>query len=185
MGMAYNIRLARFEDRNRIQQLIAESARGLSREHYTDAQIEAAVAKVFGVDTTLIEDGTYFVAEDGDVLVGCGGWSRRRTLYGGDQYVARDTSYLDPATDPAKIRAFFVHPDHARKGVAQALLAKCESEAARNGFRALELMSTLPGIDFYKAHGYSGEGLFELQLTDAVKLGLVPMRKELPRINAG
>ena len=185
MVMAYNIRHATFADRDRIQQLIAESARGLSREHYTDAQIETAIETVFGVDTTLIEDSTYYVAEDDGVLAGCGGWSRRRTLYGGDQYMTRDTSYLDPATDPAKIRAFFVHPDHARKGVAQALLAKCESEAAANGFRTIELMSTLPGIKFYQAHGYSGDGLFELELTEAVKLGLVPMRKELPRINAG
>jgi GNAT superfamily N-acetyltransferase len=183
MAMAYNIRLARLEDRDRIQQLIAESARGLSLEHYTDAQIEAAIATVFGVDTTLIEDSTYFVAEDGGTFVGSGGWSKRRTLFGGDQYVTRDTSYLDPRTDPAKIRAFFVHPDHARKGIGQALLAKCESEAAANGFRAVELLSTLPGIRFYKACGYSELGTFELELIENVKLEFVPMRKQFPQIN--
>lgn len=184
MGMAYNIRLATLEDRSRIQQLIADSARGLSREHYTDAQIEAAIATVFGVDSSLIEDSTYFVVEEEGALVACGGWSRRRTLFGGDQYVERDTSYLDPATDPAKIRAFFVHPRHARKGIGQALLAKCEREAAANGFRVVELLSTLPGIKFYKACGYSEQGNLDLQLSDAVKLEFVPMRKELPRINA-
>jgi GNAT superfamily N-acetyltransferase len=179
MAMAYNIRLARLEDRSRIQQLIVDSARGLSREHYNDAQIEAALATIFGVDTSLIEDGTYFVAEGEGVLVGCGGWSKRRTLYGGDQFASRDVSYLDPATDAARIRAFFVHPDHARKGIAQALLAKCESEAAANGFRAVELLSTLPGVKFYKACGYSEQSSYELQLTEEVKLEFLPMRKQL------
>lgn len=177
--MDYSIRKATLDDRGGIQQLIAESARGLSRGHYNDAQIEAAIVTVFGVDTDLIEDGTYFVAESEGVLVGCGGWSRRRTLFGGDQFTARDASYLDPAADPGKIRAFFVHPDHARKGIAQAILARCESEAAAHGFRAVELMATLPGVKFYEACGYSGQGTYELELTDGVKLELVPMRKEI------
>jgi GNAT superfamily N-acetyltransferase len=183
MGMAYNIRLATFEDRSRIQQLIVESARGLSREHYSDAQIEAALATICGVDSSLIEDDTYFVAESGGMLVGCGGWSKRRTLYGGDQAAMRDTSFLDPATDAARIRAFFVHPDHARKGIAQALLAKCESEAAANGFREIELLSTLPGVKFYKSCGFAEQGAYELELVDRVKLGFVPMRKQLPQMN--
>lgn len=176
-----NIRKATLEDRARIQQLIAESARGLSREHYDDAQIEAAIVTVFGVDTDLIDDGTYFVAESGNVLVGCGGWSRRRTLFGGDQFASRDASYLDPASEPAKIRAFFVHPDHARKGIAQAILTRCEREAAVCGFRAVELMATLPGVKFYQACGYVDQGAYDLQLRNEVKLELVPMRKELGR----
>ena len=109
------------DDRSAIQQLIAESARYLSREHYNDAQIEAAIATVFGVDTDLIEDGTYFVAESAGVMVGCGGWSRRKTLFGGDQYSSRDKGYLDPESERAKIRAFFIHPNHARKGIARAI----------------------------------------------------------------
>jgi len=108
------------EDREAIRELIAESARYLSREHYDDKQIEAAIARVFGVDTTLIEDGTYFVAESDGVLVGSGGWSKRKTLFGGDQYSSRDTGYLDPASEPAKIRAFFIHPNHARKEIGRA-----------------------------------------------------------------
>jgi len=179
--MDYSIRKATLADRDRIQQLIAESARGLSREHYSDAQIEAAIVTVFGVDTDLIEDGTYFVAESERALVGCGGWSRRRTLFGGDQFTARDAGYLDPRTDPAKIRAFFVHPDHARKGIAQAILARCESEAAAYGFSAIELMATLPGVEFYKACGYSDQGTYELELTGRVSLELVPMRKQWER----
>jgi GNAT superfamily N-acetyltransferase len=174
-----NIRHATLEDRARIQQLIAESARGLSREHYDDTQIETAIMTVFGVDTDLIDDGTYFVAETEDGLVGCGGWSRRRTLFGGDQYASRDASYLDPASEPAKIRAFFVHPAHARKGIGHAILTRCETEAAAHGFRAIELMATLPGVRFYQACGYVEQGTYDLRLTEEVKLGLVPMRKEL------
>jgi len=178
--MDYSIRPATLADRSEIQRLIAESARGLSREYYDDAQIEGAIASVFGVDTTLIDDGTYFVVESAEGLIGCGGWSRRRTLFGGDQYETRDTSYLEPASEPAKIRAFFIHPDHARKGVGRALLDRCESEAAAHGFRVLELMSTLPGVKFYQSCGYVEQGDFNLDLHANVKLELVPMRKEIP-----
>ena len=167
------------EDREAMQQLIAASARLLSRQHYNDAQIEAAIATVFGVDTTLIEDGTYFVAEIDGVFVGCGGWSRRKTLFGGDQYSSRDVGYIDPQSEPAKIRAFFIHPDHARKGIARAILARCEEEARAYGFRELELAATLPGIEFYKSCGFSERGKFDLDLVEGVKLPLVPMRKEL------
>jgi GNAT superfamily N-acetyltransferase len=167
------------DERDPMRQLIAESARHLSRAHYNDQQIETAIETVFGVDTDLIEDGTYFVVEIDGELVGCGGWSKRKTLYGGDQFTSRDASYLDPASEPAKIRAFFIHPDHARKGIARALLNHCETEARGEGFRALELMATLPGIEFYKSCGFVETGNFDLQLTEAVKLELVPMRKDL------
>jgi GNAT superfamily N-acetyltransferase len=167
------------DDRESIKQLIAESARLLSREHYNDTQIETAIATVFGVDTDLIDDGTYFVAGSEGMLVGCGGWSKRKTLFGGDQYSSRDAGYLDPASEPAKIRAFFIHPDHARKGIARAILSKCESEARAEGFRALELMATLPGIEFYKSVGFVQTGDFDLELKDGVKLELVPMRKNI------
>lgn len=173
------IRKARMDERDAIKQLIAESARHLSREHYNDLQIETAIVTVFGVDTDLIEDGTYFVAESDGELVGCGGWSRRKTLFGGDQYTSRDTSYLDPKLEPAKIRAFFIHPAHARKGIARAILSTCETEARAHGFQALELMATLPGIEFYKSSGFKETGDFDLELTKEVKLELVPMRKDL------
>jgi GNAT superfamily N-acetyltransferase len=167
------------EDREAIKELIAQSARYLSREHYDDAQIDAAIATVFGVDTDLIEDGTYFVAESAGSLMGCGGWSRRKTLFGGDQFATRDKGYLDPASEPAKIRAFFIHPDHARKGIARAILTRCEDEARAHGFHALELMATLPGIAFYKSCGFSEQGSFDLDLAAGIKLELVPMRKSL------
>ncbi len=177
--MEYIVRKATLDDREAIAEVITESTRYLSRNHYGDAQIEAALASVFGVDSDLIHDGTYFVAERDGTLIGCGGWSRRRKLYGGDRFSHRNAEYLDSATDPAKIRAFFVHPQHARKGVARAILNNCEREASEHGFRALELLSTLPGIKFYEACGYSRQGNFDLELDDGVKLPFVPMRKSL------
>ena len=176
--MDYRIRRAGLDDRDAVEELIAESARSLSREEYSDEQIEAAIASVYGVDSELVRDGTYFVAEAGGRLVGCGGWSRRRTLFGGDRYAGRDSGELDPAAEPAKIRAFFVHPSWARRGVGRALLETCEREAREYGFRALELMATLPGVKLYAAHGYRGG---ERVTYDAggVPLEFVPMRKEL------
>src|SRR5215211_1722769 len=106
--MEYQIRRATLEDRPALERLIAESARGLSRGDYSDEQVEAAIASVFGLDTDLIHDGTYYVAEAEGFAVGCGGWSKRRTLFGGDRFAARDPGRLDPRTEPAKIRAFFV-----------------------------------------------------------------------------
>lgn len=177
--MEYIVRKATLADREAIGELIAQSTRDLSREHYADAQIEAALASVFGVDSDLIYDETYFVAEQNGMLIGCGGWSRRKKLYGGDRFANRDAEFLDPAIDPAKIRAFFVHPQHARKGVARAILDRCEQEAKQHGYNVLELLSTLPGISFYEACGYSRQGHFDLELDGDVKLPFVPMRKSL------
>ena len=177
--MSFTLRKATLDDRPAIEQLIKLSARGLSRAEYSDEQIESAIRTVFGVDTNLIEDGTYFLAESDGELIGCGGWSRRRTLFGGDQYEQRDTSELDPKSEPAKIRAFFVHPQHARKGVARAILAACENEAKAQGFQALELMATLPGIKFYETSGYQAGEPFELSVGEGIAIGLLPMRKEL------
>jgi GNAT superfamily N-acetyltransferase len=177
--MDYVIRKATLDDRASIEKLIAESARGLSRGDYSGRQIEAALGGVFGVDTNLIEDGTYFVAESGGALVGCGGWSKRRTLFGGDRYAVRDASELDPRTEPAKIRAFFVHPGHARRGIGRAILEACEKEAGAHGFRALELMATLPGVRLYEACGYERAGRAEYEVGEGVSVEFVPMRKEL------
>jgi GNAT superfamily N-acetyltransferase len=175
----YVIRKATLQDREAIQHLIAQSARLLSRDHYHDIQIESAIETVFGVDTDLINDGTYFVAEHADGLVGCGGWSKRKTLFGGDQFTDRASGMLDPATEPAKIRAFFIHPQHARKGIAGLILEYCEKEARAGGFQALELMATLPGVPFYHAAGFTSQKPFELELREGVVLELISMRKEL------
>jgi GNAT superfamily N-acetyltransferase len=131
------------------------------------------------VDSELILDGTYFVADAAGVLVGCGGWSKRRTLFGGDRYADRDSGELDPALEPAKIRAFFIHPAWARRGVGRAILSRCEAEAKAHGFRSLELMSTLPGLKFYTAQGYEGAERVEYLMADGVKITFVPMRKVL------
>src|SRR5215213_8779068 len=177
--MEYVIRRAKLEDRAALERLIAESARGLSRGDYSGEQIEAALASVFGVDTDLIHDGTYYVAEAGTEPIGCGGWSKRRTLFGGDRYGARDSGRLDPSREPARIRAFFVHPDWARRGVAGAILETCEREAEAEGFRSLELMATLPGVRLYAARGYVAGEQVEYEIADGVTIEFVPMKKEL------
>lgn len=179
--MDYVLRKARLNDREAIEELIAQSARGLSGDEYSARQIEAAIASVFGVDTNLILDETYFVADCAGMLLGCGGWSMRKTLYGGDRYARRDPGRLDPRSDAAKIRAFFVHPEHARKGIGRAILLACENEARAYGFPAVELMATLPGIRLYQACGYQGDERIEIELVDGVKLPLLPMRKNLIR----
>lgn len=176
--MNFKIRKAVLEDREAIERLIAESARGLSRSDYSERQIEAALETVFGVDSDLIVDGTYFVAESDGLMVGCGGWSKRRTLFGGDRYENRDSTRLDPLCDPARIRAFFIHSEFARKGIGRAILSACEVEARSEGFSSLELISTLPGLRFYEACGYVGDSRVEYEV-NGVRMEFVPMRKVL------
>lgn len=175
----FRIRAAQMDDRAAIQDLIAASARGLSRADYTDEQIEAALAEVFGVDSDLIRDGSYFVAERGGQIIGSGGWSRRATLFGGDQYAQRAPDLLDPRRDAAKVRAFFVHPGWARRGVGRALLRRCEEAAAAHGFRSLELMATLPGLKFYQALGFQPGEPATYLLRGQTPITFVPMRKAL------
>jgi N-acetylglutamate synthase-like GNAT family acetyltransferase len=139
-----------------LEALIARSARGLSRRDYSDAEIEALIAHIFGVDSEVVADGTYLVAEVDGQIAGCGGWSRRRTLFGGDRFAAREAGLLDPAIDAARIRAFFVDPAFARRGVGKAILAACEAAASAAGFSELALMATLPGVPFYEAEGFRG-----------------------------
>ena len=178
--MNYSIRKAVLTDRAAIQDLIAGSARGLSRGYYDDSQIEAAVRVVFGVDTDLIDDETYFVAEtNSGELIGCGGWSRRKNLYGGDQYETRNSETLQPGIEPARIRAFFVHSNHARQGIGRAILTTCERDAFAHGFQSLELMATLPGVPFYEVEGYVKGEPFYLELDEGITLPLIRMTKRL------
>lgn len=153
------IRPARLDEIPALEGLITASARNLSQGFYTPAQTEAAIAHVFGVDSELVADGTYLIVEgaDGEPL-GCGGWSRRATLFGSDRFAGRESGLLDPARDAAKIRAFFVAPPAARRGVGTALLSACERAAAAAGFARTELMATMPGIPFYRTHGYREGG---------------------------
>src|SRR6476469_8910723 len=130
-----DLRVAKSSDIPRLKALIEVSVRTLSNGIYTSAQAEAALVQVFGVDSQLIADGTYYVIEDAPDLVAAGGWSARRTLYGGDQAKRETDSTLDPATTPARIRAFFVHPDWTRRGLARQIFAQCEAAARARGFR--------------------------------------------------
>src|ERR1700683_3732853 len=154
----FQIRKAITADISRLREVIEASVRGLQVEHYSPAQIEGALQSVYGVDSQLIVDGTYFVVEVSDSqnteIVACGGWSRRKTLYGGDQFAGREDSMLDPARDAAKIRAFFVHPKWARRGIGTLLLQACGEAARAAGFTRLEMGATLSGVAFYKAKGY-------------------------------
>ena len=176
----FSLRRARLADIPALRSLIADSARGLSGGDYTPAQIEGALRGAFGVDTQLIRDGSYFVIEAGSRFVGCGGWSRRRTLFGSDARVDRDGTELDPASEAAKIRAFFIHPDFARRGLGTWLLKRCESEAAAHGFRRLEMMATLPGIRLYQACGYRGDTHVDWPLGDGTTIRFLPMHKAAP-----
>jgi len=176
----FRIRRATFDDVPALTHLIAASARGLSGDDYTPAQVEGALRGAFGVDSQLLRDGTYFVIESANRLAGCGGWSRRKTLFGSDARADRDASELDPATDAARIRAFFIHPEFARRGLGTRLLERCERDAIAHGFRRLELMATLPGVRLYAARGYTGDQPIEWPLEEAgngLAIRFLPMSK--------
>ena len=162
-----------------LQELIATSVRALSIGFYTPEQIEAAIAAVFGVDTQLIADGTYFLFDSPSGPLAIGGWSHRRTLYGGDQMRGTENRELDPRTEPARIRAFFVRPDSARRGLARRLYLECARAAYVRGFRHFELMATLPGVPLYAALGFSPVEHLALPLPSGVDLPLVRMTRSI------
>lgn len=183
-----HIRKAAAADVPRLREVIEASVRGLQAEDYSPAQIEGALKSVYGVDSQLIADGTYLVADielqnrqsqDTPEIVACGGWSKRKTLYGGDQYAAREDSLLDPARDAAKIRAFFVHPNWARRGIGSLILEACENAARETGFTRLEMGATLSGVVFYKAKGYAALENLEAPLGNGEVLPIVRMAKKL------
>ena len=179
MTTALSLRPATLEDIPALSRLISESARELSRGFYTEAEAESAIRHVFGVDTALVNDGTYYVATLEGELAGCGGWSRRNTLYGGDQRPVGTASLLDPAKDAARIRAFFVAPSAARKGVGRALLERCTEAARLAGFHSLTLMATLPGVPFYAALGFRADEDVVDALPDGTMLKFVRMSKDI------
>ena len=178
------IRKATAADVPRLREVIEASVRGLQAGDYSLAQIEGALKSVYGVDSQLIADGTYLVAEIGGsnqdpTIVGCGGWSKRKTLYGGDQFAGREDSLLDPAHDAAKIRAFFVHPHWARRGIGSLILEACESAATEAGFTQLEMGATLSGVAFYRAKGYAAVENQQAPLGNGEVLPIVRMAKGL------
>ncbi len=157
--------------------LIALSVRQLQAGDYTPSQLEGALQSVYGVDTQLIRDETYFVAEVGGTIVACGGWSKRRTLFGADHCAGREDSLLDPTRDSAKIRAFFVHPDWVRRGIGARLLEVCEQAARSQGFSRFEMGATLTGVALYKARGYREVERIEVALDAGEVLPIVRMAK--------
>jgi GNAT superfamily N-acetyltransferase len=176
------IRRAVPEDIAPLNALIEASVRRLAVGFYDVQQIESSLRHMFGVDSQLVDDGTYFVVDVGGVRAACGGWSGRQTLFGGDQHKA-DHQATDapvaPATMPARIRAFFVHPDFARRGLARRLYEHCASEARAAGFRALELMGTLPGVPLYRALGFETLEAVGVELPDGVVIPCERMWREM------
>lgn len=171
------IRLAQPEEADALRQLIETSVRTLQAGDYTAAQIEGALGTVLGLDTQLIADRTYFVVEVDGQMAACGGWSRRRTLFGSDQGPDREDAFLDPATDAAKIRAFFVHPDFARRGIGSQLLAASEQAAREAGFTRFEMGATLTGVPLYELRGYQAIERVEVPLKNGEFLPVIRMRK--------
>jgi GNAT superfamily N-acetyltransferase len=198
MPVTIRTRLATAEDVPLLRTLIDDSVRRLQANDYSQEQLEAALRTVFGVDSQLIADGTYLVAEATSspksedprfedprveakpVIAGCGGWSKRRTLYGGDRWRERQDDLLDPKTDAAKVRAFFIHPDWARCGVGSIILNDCENAARAAGFTRFEMGATLTGEKFFRQRGYVAQTRIELPLENGITLPIVHMVKSDP-----
>lgn len=189
MTTRFQLRAAVSGDVPELRRLIDASVRGLQADDYTAEQLEAALKTVYGVDSQLIADGTYFAVEvqrelisyasPAPQIVGCGGWSKRKTLFGGDVWSGREDSLLDPNRDAAKIRAFFVHPEWARQGIGGIILEACESAARTEGFSRLEMGATLTGVPFYQKMGYVALEKLEVPLNDGLSLPIVRMAKSI------
>ena len=175
------LRLAIAADIPALHALIEASVRGLMKEGYSLKQLEGALGTYLGVDSQLVADGTYFVAEVADGrekrLVGCGGWSKRKTLFGADNRPGRENFLLDPAHDAAKIRAFFIHPEWARRGIGSRILEACEKAAGAAGFKRFEMGATLTGVPLYEARGYSELESTDIPLANGEVLTVVRMAK--------
>ena len=173
------LRLAHEEDVSALEALIPLSVRALQSTYYSRAQIEAALGPVFGVDRQLIRDGTYFIAEQDGVIIGCGGWSKRRALYGGDRSREREDELLDPERDAARVRAFFVHPDWARRGIGRSIMAACERAIRESGFRTVDIVATLAGEPLYAFFGYAVVERYDIAMVSGMSLPVVKMNKRI------
>lgn len=174
----FNIRHCELSDVGLLEHLISASAKSLQLGDYSSDQIEGALGTVFGVDTQLIRDRTYFVVETDSRIVGCGGWSKRKTLFGGDGGKSGVDALLDPSKDAARIRAFFVHPDYARRDIGSALVLKSERAAIESGFQRIEIVATLTGEKLYQNFGYRTAERYEVRLRNGLKLPVVRMTKD-------
>jgi len=163
-------------DLPQLKELMALAIRQLIGAYLDPARVEASF-EIMGVDTQLIEDGTYFAIEYEERIVGCGGWSRRATMFGGDHSANRDARRLDPATEPARVRAMYTHPDFARRGIGRLVLSLCEAAAARESFRMLELVATVAGEPLYAAYGFTVFQRFEVPTSKGVTIPCARMSK--------
>lgn len=180
LEMNWNIRTAQESDIPALHALIEASVRGLQADDYTPAQIEGALGTVLGLDTQLIRDQTYFIVEASGTegrVAGCGGWSKRKTLFGSDHASVREPELLDPATDAAKVRAIFVHPEFARRGLGSLILAHVEAAAQAAGFHRFEMGSTLTGAPLYQLKDYIEIERIAVPLHNGESLPIVRMVK--------
>jgi GNAT superfamily N-acetyltransferase len=174
-------RLAREEDVPALEELIPSSVWELQAPYYSPAQMAAALGPVFAVDRQLIRDGTYFAVEHDGTIVGGGGWSRRRSLYGGDNGRATEDDLLDPQKDAARVRAFFVHPSWARRGIGRSIMVACEQAIVAAGFRTVDIVATLAGEPLYAAFGYVAVERYEIPMAGGLGLPVVRMTKGMAR----
>jgi len=181
---AFMLRAALPADIPAITALIDASVRGLSQAHYSPEEIEESLVTVFGVDSQLIADGTYFVIECDGALAASGGWGKRATLYGGDQVKQVADPLLDPATDAARIRAFYVSPQFARRGLARRLYDVCEVDAVAAGFQRFQLGATLPGVPLYESLGFRTLRDVSMTMRHGLTLGIVQMERDIPSTKA-
>ncbi len=180
MPPTIQIRIAAPADIPALRELIDASVRRLQAQDYSPVQIENALQTVFGVDSQLIADGTYLVAEAPNpqpLIVGCGRWSKRKTLYGGDRWAGRQDGLLDPLHDAAKIRSFFIHPDWERRGIGSMILDACENAARAAGFSRFEMGATLTGVKLFQTRGYVASEHIEIPIGNGVTLPIVRMEK--------
>jgi GNAT superfamily N-acetyltransferase len=176
--MSFRHRLALLDDIASLKPLMDAAIDELLKPYLSAEQVAASHA-VMGLDTQLIADGTYFVIEEGGRLAGSGGWSRRATLFGGDHSAGREARLLDPASEPARVRAMYTHPAFTRRGIGRLVLALCEGAAAKAGFSRVELAATMAGLPLYRACGYAEIEAFETDTPSGVKVPLVRMGKAL------
>lgn len=172
------LRLARPDDMPALTALM-DRAIGELLQDFLPPEGVAASYEIMGLDTQLIADGTYFVVEDGSEIAGCGGWSRRATLFGGDHSAGRDAALLDPKVDAARVRAMYTHPDHTRKGVGRIILDACEAAARAEGFARVEMAATMGGVPLYRACGYHDIAPFEAETSSGYCVPLIRMGKAL------
>jgi N-acetylglutamate synthase-like GNAT family acetyltransferase len=181
--MKWKPRLALDADAAAIEKLIPVSVRVLQARYYSSAQIEGALGTVFAVDRQLIRDQTYFVVEHEEELIGCGGWSKRKSLFGGDHHRVGEDSGLNPKVDSARVRAFFIHPAWARRGIGRSILLACDDAITAAGFRKIELVATLAGEPLYASCGYVATERFSIDLPGGLSLPVVRMIKQTNRAN--